>query len=69
LVCISVLIKSIKATDKLKNDINVDIIVTYWNNRLSDDMLYGEGQGVIIAINDNHNETATFKEYSIGKNC
>lgn len=25
---------SIKATGKLKNDINVDIIVTYWNDFL-----------------------------------
>ena len=58
---------SIKATGKLKNNVDVNIIVTYCNNRRSDDVLYGEGQGVIIAINDNHNETATFKEYGIGK--
>ena len=49
------------------NGIEVTDIVTYWNNRISDDVLYGEGQGVIIAINDNDNETATFKEYGIGK--
>ena len=62
---------SIKATGKFKNNVDVDIIVTYWNNRISDDMLYGEGQSVIIAINDdnndNNNETVAFKEYGIGK--
>ena len=30
-------------------------------------MLYGEGQGVIITTDDDNNETATFKEYGIGK--
>ncbi|MGE5633839.1 MAG: hypothetical protein ACM3VV_01275 [Deltaproteobacteria bacterium] len=62
---------SIKATGKLKNNVDVNIIVTYWNNRISDDMLYGEGQGVIIIHdeynNNKSNETATFKEYGIGK--
>jgi hypothetical protein len=58
---------SIKATDKLKNNIDVNIIVTYWNNRISDDVLYGEGQGVIITTDDDNNETTTFKEYGIGK--
>ena len=58
---------SIKATGKLKNNIDVNIIVTYWNNRISDDVLYGEGQGVIITTDDDNNETATFKEYGIGK--
>ena len=46
---------SIKATGKLKNDVDLNIIVTYWNNRISDDdVLYGEGQGVIITFNDNN---------------
>ncbi|MGZ5486662.1 MAG: hypothetical protein ACXWFB_12260 [Nitrososphaeraceae archaeon] len=32
-----------------------NIIITYWNNRISDDVLYGKGQGVIITTNDNNN--------------
>jgi hypothetical protein len=34
---------------------------------MSDNILYGEGQGVIITNNNNNNETTTFKEYGIGK--
>ena len=59
---------TIKATGKLKNDIDVNIMVTYWNTPVSYNMLYGEGQGFIITNDDNNNnDTATFKEYGIGK--
>jgi hypothetical protein len=39
------------------------------NNRISDDVLYRESEGIIITSydNNNNNETATFKEYGIGK--
>ncbi len=30
---------SIKTTGKLKNNVDVDIIVTYWNSRISYDVL------------------------------
>jgi len=48
---------SIKATGKLKNNVDVNIIVTYWNNCISHDVLYGEGQGITITSNDNNNNT------------
>jgi hypothetical protein len=47
-------------------EIEIDLLVTYWNIRRDDGTLYGEGQG-IVSYKENKEAVAIVNEYGVGR--